>query len=421
MDPQDPLNPPISRPVRRLRRVLIEENPAAAAERAQQFRESQQLQAIANARRAQGLPEHVSPHAHDAQTFRRIVEHCKLDSLKHSDYIAPRLEEWKHWEKMRDWDSRNALLQELTSKLRRREATPEEVTLLLTLCRPVWRAVARQLRRYGGADLAAASETKASLETARRVNELDRDELDQAMQSALLDALAGCPQPFPRLFFPWLKETLSYRALKYVRDDIAEHATHLPADDGIRVLLDEVLADPSRREAAALFGRGAPDHAMWLRTLDLPTLFDLAEEYAPYARGRSATERAVERLPLRQRRVIEDHYFGAMTQAEIAGAHGLASSTVRNTHRHALSNLRRDDDLFDVLEAVGIVRDNSRRQQLDAQGLCHVHVALALDGSGGLEPLRLHAGRTRCGAGQPADRVEVAHAAQAGKSCARTP
>lgn len=53
-----------------------------------------------------------------------------------------------------------------------------------------------------------------------------------------------------------------------------------------------------------------------------------------------------------------------MTQADIAAVRGVADSTVRNTHRGALRNLRADDELFEVLEAVGKVRDRDRRLAL---------------------------------------------------------
>ena len=56
-----------------------------------------------------------------------------------------------------------------------------------------------------------------------------------------------------------------------------------------------------------------------------------------------------------------------MTQTELAARHGLAHSTIRNTHAGALRNLRRYDALFDVLEAVGKVRDYARRLELEAQ------------------------------------------------------
>ena len=178
-----------------------------------------------------------------------------------------------------------------------------------------------------------------------------------------MDVLRDCPRPFPRRFFPWLKNVLAHRALDHVHGELTEGRRYLPYDDGIQYVLDELLTGDGR--GAGFFAAPAsPAHAAWLRTLDLPRIFELAHEYATYARTRTACEHAVERLPDRQRQVIQQRYFESMTQEQIASVSGIAASSVRNTHRGAITNLRRDDALFDVLEAVGKVRDAARRQQL---------------------------------------------------------
>jgi RNA polymerase sigma factor (sigma-70 family) len=268
---------------------------------------------------------------------------------------------------MNDWDSRNRLLEQLTDKMRRRDATTGEIQLLLIVCRPTWAAVAGSLRRYEGVDIADGAGGRFSREEARRVSHLDRAELDQVIQNAAIDALRSCPWPFPRRFFSWLKEVLAYRALDHVRGELVEHNTTLPEDTEIKDVLDE-LFNCNRTRGASFFAQPAsPGYAQWLRTFDLPKLFELAAEYAPYARTRTACERAIDRLPDRQRQVIQTHYFEATPQAQLARHLDLAASTVRNTHRGALANLRRDDELFHVLEAVGKVRDSARRRALESQ------------------------------------------------------
>jgi RNA polymerase sigma factor (sigma-70 family) len=317
-----------------------------------------QQRALEHARAYQGFSGDVSPHAHDDRTFRMIQERKALDSLPGSEFIVPKLDEWKHWTKMRDWDSRNRQLEELTGKLRRREASSAELQFLVIVCGPALRGVVRSLWRYGGVDDDLAGGRRGR-EEAVRVRELDRRDLEQVVQDALIDALHACPQPFPRRFFPWLRATLAHRALDYVRQDICEHGTILPHDAGITEVVDRLLPDHQ-----PLIVPGSPAYSQWLRSLDVPGIFELAKEYVGYARVRSACEGAVERLPDRQQRIIRDHYFEEMTQAEIAHATGLADSTVRNTHSHALRNLRRDDTLFCALEAVGAVRDLARRQAI---------------------------------------------------------
>jgi len=351
VDPADerlPAQTDLMRP----RRVIIEER---------------QQKTLDHVRSSAGYADDVSPHAHDANTFRLINQRKELDELPEADYVVPMLEHWKYWTKMNDWDSRNRLLEQLIAKLRRREAAAGEIQVLVVVCRPTWAKVARSLHRYGGMPLDPGAETAARREEARRVNELDRDELDQVIQHALLDALFQCPRPLPRRFFPWLETVLVHRALDHVRQDLTEHDTLFPEDTGIREVIEAVLADDCAAAAAAFRAPASPAHAQWLRTLDLATIFELSPEYATIARTRSACERAVDRLPSRQRQVVQGYYFEAMTQPELAARHGVADSTIRNTHAGALRNLRRDDELFDVLEAVGKVRDYARRLQLEAQ------------------------------------------------------
>lgn len=342
-------------PERRLRRVVIEED---------------QQRKLAHARQRSGYAEDVSPHAHNQATFKLINQRKELDQLPGAEYVVPQLDKWKFWTKMNDWDSRNQLLEALIAKVRRREVLPAELQLLVIICAPTWWAVTRSLRRYGGVDLDPRAEGRHQREEARRVNELDRDELDQVVQHALLDALNACPRPLPRRFFPWLKQTLAHRALDYVCGEICEHKVQLEHDPGIKQVLAEVLGDRPRRSNGkwstprSAIRTGSTDFPMWVRTLDLPSVFELANEYASYARIQTACHRAVDRLPGRQRQVVQDHYFNAMTQADIAAVHGLADSTVRNTHSGALRNLRGDNQLFDVLEAVGKVRDQDRRLTL---------------------------------------------------------
>jgi RNA polymerase sigma factor (sigma-70 family) len=212
--------------------------------------------------------------------------------------------------------------------------------------------VVLSLRRYGGLDLDPGAAGVQQREEARRVNELDRSELDQVIQNALMDVLRDRPRPFPRRFFPWLKNVLAHRALDHVYGEITESRQHLPYDEGIQYVLHSLLTGDGR--GAGFFASPAsPAHASWLSTLDLPKVFELAHEYASYARTRTACEKALERLPDRQRQVIQQCYFESMTLEQIVLASGIAASSVRNTHRGAITNLRGDDVLFDVLEAVG--------------------------------------------------------------------
>ena len=74
----------------------------------------------------------------------------ELDKLPDADYVIPALDQWKHWSKINDWDSRNQSLEGLITKLRRRQASSGEIQTLVTLCRPIVRRMARTLRQTGG-------------------------------------------------------------------------------------------------------------------------------------------------------------------------------------------------------------------------------------------------------------------------------
>jgi hypothetical protein len=97
-----PPKPPID--FANVRRVVIQ-----AAEPS--LTEERQRLAIEHARMSRGYAEDVSPHAHDQATFRLINQRKELDKLPEADYVVPALDEWKHWGKMNDWDSRNRLLE----------------------------------------------------------------------------------------------------------------------------------------------------------------------------------------------------------------------------------------------------------------------------------------------------------------------
>lgn len=88
-------DPPAQPDYTRMRRVVIEER---------------QEKTLEHARASAGYADDVSPQAHNAQTFRLINQRKELDELPEAEYVVPVLDEWKHWTKMNDWDSRNGLV-----------------------------------------------------------------------------------------------------------------------------------------------------------------------------------------------------------------------------------------------------------------------------------------------------------------------
>ncbi|MGH2892852.1 MAG: sigma factor-like helix-turn-helix DNA-binding protein [Solirubrobacteraceae bacterium] len=327
----------------RVRRVLIEER---------------QQKAVEHARGAAGYNDDVSSHAHDAATFRLINQRKVLDRLWNADHVIPALDQWKHWTKMNDWDSRMRYMEQLVTKLRRRTASSAEIQVLVTLCRGVTVKIAKRLREIDG-DFVIDSKGRER-EEAIRIRDLDRAQIDQVMQHALIDALSHCPSPFPHFFFAWLEKVLAFRALDHIRVELAEPGSGLTFDGGIQTVVDEILGDRDAYGADYFRLPASPAHSQWLRTLDLPAIFELADEYATYARTRTACERAVDRLPMRQRQVIQHHYFQAMTFESVGATIGVAAATARVHHGRAMDRLERDDELYNVLIAIGKVRAYER-------------------------------------------------------------
>jgi RNA polymerase sigma factor (sigma-70 family) len=192
---------------------------------------------------------------------------------------------------------------------------------------------------------------------ARLIERIAHDEFEALARAVLLDAFYVCPQSFPRRFFPWLENYLAHRALDELRGEFAERDDVIELGDLDRVLSDAISAAP---RIAAL------NYQQWIETYDVQTLFELADEFAGYRTMRSACQTAVRKLPSRQREVIEQHYYEEPTQKAIAARRGVAESTIRNTHRVALGNLRKDENLLALLEAIGRVRRHRQPVALTA-------------------------------------------------------
>ncbi len=129
-----------------------------------------------------------------------INERKMLDKLEEAETVVPLLEHWNYWTKVDDWPSRNNLLEQLTTKARKRAASRGEILFLLVICKPMILKVARSFRvARGHADLPSAA---ANRPEARLIERIAHDEFEELAQTVLLDAFYVCPQPFPRRFFP---------------------------------------------------------------------------------------------------------------------------------------------------------------------------------------------------------------------------
>ena len=113
-------------------------------------------------------------------------------------------------------------------------------------------------------------------------------------------------------------------------------------------VVQEALSRAWRKRATFDAGRGTP--AAWLaaivagearraRARTKPSL-ELVDAAVEDTRRDLDLERAVERLPARQREAVDLHYFAGLTVVETAAAMGCAEGTVKSTLSDARGRLR---------------------------------------------------------------------------------
>ena len=113
-------------------------------------------------------------------------------------------------------------------------------------------------------------------------------------------------------------------------------------------VVQEALSRAWRRRATYDAGRGTP--AAWLAAIvagearsargrTRPSL-ELVDAPVEDSRRDLDLERAVARLPARQREAVDLHYFAGLTVVETAAAMGCAEGTVKSTLSDARSRLR---------------------------------------------------------------------------------
>jgi hypothetical protein len=112
----------------KLRRVVIEEE-LDHPNRQRRLREANQKRVLDWARQASGYGADLDPHAYSPATFRMINERKLLDEIQEADTVVPLLDNWNYWTKVDDWPSRNQVLEELTTKARKRTASRRDPVL----------------------------------------------------------------------------------------------------------------------------------------------------------------------------------------------------------------------------------------------------------------------------------------------------
>ncbi|TVR23936.1 MAG: SigB/SigF/SigG family RNA polymerase sigma factor [Ilumatobacter sp.] len=125
---------------------------------------------------------------------------------------------------------------------------------------------------------------------------------------------------------------------------VSELATHLDLD---RDDIVAGLAAGAAQNAGTLEASGTGDEA----TSDRNAALSTSEEGFELAEHREVVGRLLDRLPERERRIVELRFFGEMSQSEIAAATGISQMHVSRLLRRSFEQMRRS--LADSLDHTG--------------------------------------------------------------------
>ena len=304
--------------------------------------------------------------AHDAQTRVMIEEQKRLEQLRHGESVVQRLDKWKWMNRMSGPAEKQAHLEPLIQAVRRDPVTNEDILVFLLIAfEPIRRGVSAEFTRArGGLATPDLDIDWANRAEARMVREIDKQTLYDVTRNATIEALFRYPSPPPDRLFPWLRETISWRALDQLRSELSDlettvyNAAEAEALQAALADLDQV-DPPAMGEAAGL--------REWRRGFNLRGLYETVEAFYDESAVRQACTAAVGRLPRCQAEVIDGLFFQDHTAQQLAIQRDVSRNTIYNTSAHAKRNLHEDDCFFAALYQLGIVRDRARAAGLAAR------------------------------------------------------
>lgn len=291
-----------------------------------------------------------------------------LFTLEHSAKVVPWLDTWMHLERTVGAQERHDYLEPF---IRRAQHEPQrhlaEIVFLLTVFGPVRGSAVKALRNVTfveSVDVRAID--RAGRSTAWMLNQMERERLDSAAVEAVLTAIARYPEPRPEALFPWLKNTIGFRLLDLVRQEIAGTSPRRGAVGAEQIAVANTLDDllelePPRMASDCPQRRVLPRVAMHRR---LP---DVAWSYAQHHEIREVCHRAVGRLSPGQQQVIDYVVLGDHSPQELADRRRVKRSTIYNLKHQAEARLERDDVFFVELHHLRVVRDHARLSYISAR------------------------------------------------------
>ena len=302
---------------------------------------------------------------HDARTRRLIEQYDQIYQLEESNVVVPLIEQWSWLERMGDNEQKQSLLEPLIQQVQREPGQHRgELIFLLLVLEPIRRAVASKL--IAGVGLSSRSSEgveRHRREEARWLREMEREELLDHTRFAALEMIHGYSfNVLPGRFFGWFRETLAWRIIDTCKKEYLGPNSDLPRAqvEALQNMLHgfESLGAPDLRDKAGL--------RAWRRKLGgVRPLFSLVDRYREAPQVRKVCKEALGRLGLRQRQTLEQYFYDGLSLAEIAERRRVTLSTVGNTKAQAEARLRSDDMFYCALDALGRVRIQARRRDIE--------------------------------------------------------
>ena len=301
---------------------------------------------------------------HDPQTRVLMQQYEELARLPHGEVLAERLETWRWLDSMASPEEKQRFLEPLINAVRRDpEANQDKLVFLLIVCEPVRRKVSKEfVRAREGLDRTPPeAPTRHQRVEARWVRNLDLQRLWDVTRSAVLEALFRYPTPSPDRFFPWLRRTVSYRALDHLLSELPEIETTQKTAAEAAAIQDylagfENVDPPPMRDAAGF--------RAWQSRADMRVVYDVTDDYYAFGTVRKVCADAIGRLPDGQRDVIRAYFFAGDSVDEIAARRRVSESTIYNTKSQAQRKLHDDECFFVALYNLGKVRDRARAKYI---------------------------------------------------------
>jgi len=156
------------------------------------------------------------------QTKALIAKWGALYERPLAETILPLLDRWQELDRTGTARDKQSFLEPLIERVRR---TPNkhrgELVFLLVVLEPIRASVTAELRRLSvGLGPSGPAPDWHRREEVRRLAELERERIDDVTRYALLDAIERYSNPVK--LFPWLRNALAYRALDFLRHELAQ-------------------------------------------------------------------------------------------------------------------------------------------------------------------------------------------------------